>query len=74
MKKLFALMLVVTAMVISGCAKSDDTTPPADTTKETTGPADTPAETTPPADTPAETKSSRSRTSTIDRFTIAGSY
>jgi hypothetical protein len=58
MKKLFALMLVVTAMVISGCAKSEDatTTPPADTTTETTPPADTPAETTPPADTPAETK------------------
>jgi hypothetical protein len=59
MKKFFALMLVVTAMVISGCAKSDTdsaTTPPADTTTETTPPADTPAETTPPADTPAETK------------------
>lgn len=57
MKKLFALMLVVTAMVISGCAKSDTTTtPPADTPAETAPPADTPAETTPPADTPAETK------------------
>jgi hypothetical protein len=52
MKKLFALMLVVTAMVISGCAKSE--TPPADTTNETTPPADTATETTPPADTPAE--------------------
>ena len=57
MKSFFAMMLVVTAMVISGCAKTDSTTePPADTTKETTGPADTEAETTPPADTPAETK------------------
>ena len=55
MKSFFAMMLVVTAMVISGCAKSE-TTPPADTPAETTPPADTPAETTPPADTPAETK------------------
>jgi PBP1b-binding outer membrane lipoprotein LpoB len=55
MKRIFALMLVVMAMVISGCAKTDSTTePPADTTKETTGPADTEAETTPPVDTPAE--------------------
>ena len=56
MKSFFAMMLVVTALVVSGCAKTDSTTePPADTTKETTGPADTEAETTPPADTPAET-------------------
>jgi hypothetical protein len=52
MKKLFALMLVVTGLVIAGCAKSEET-PPADTTKETTPPADTPAET-PPAEDPAK--------------------
>jgi hypothetical protein len=56
MKSFFAMMLVVTALVVVGCAKTDSTTePPADTTEETTGPADTEAETTPPADTPAET-------------------
>jgi hypothetical protein len=55
MKKLIALMLVVTGLFISGCAKSEDATtaPPADTTKETTPPADTPAET-PPAEDPAK--------------------
>jgi hypothetical protein len=50
MKKLFALMLVVTGLVIAGCAKSEET-PPADTT--TTPPAETPAET-PPAEDPAK--------------------
>jgi hypothetical protein len=58
MKKFIASMLVVTAMVISGCAKSDTTTPPADATKpETT--TETPADpAAPPADpaAPAETK------------------
>ena len=53
MKKFFALMLVVTAMVISGCAKSD-TTPPADTKKEE--PAATEPAGTEPAAPPAETK------------------
>jgi hypothetical protein len=55
MKKLFALMLVVTGLVIAGCAKTDDTTP-ADT-NDTTPPVNEPADpadpATPPADDPA---------------------
>jgi hypothetical protein len=57
MKKLFALMLVVTGMVIAGCAKSDDAGAPADTTNDATTPppADAPADTTtPPAEDPAK--------------------
>lgn len=53
MKKFFALMLVVTAMVISGCAKSEKpaVTPAEEPKKEEAAPATPPAEPAPGGET-----------------------
>jgi hypothetical protein len=53
MKKLFALMLVVSAMFVMGCAKSD-TTEPAAPAETTAPPAEGTTTETPPAETPAQ--------------------